>query len=93
MRKRTVPNFLYAGRLLVRLSVCFLPFSIAGITRISNVIMVRVPRSEQGCGVSRIIVSSEQEQEQLSSLYIVQNKYLISSSDSVETKEASDLLI
>ena len=46
------------------------------------------------CGVlvTRIIVPSEQEQEQ-SSLYIVQNKFLISSSDSVETAEASDLFI
>ena len=43
------------------------------------------------CG-ARIIVPSEQEQEQ-SSLYIVHNKFLITSSDSVETKEASDLFI
>ena len=34
----------------------------------------------------------EQEQEQ-SSLYIVHNRFLITSSDSVETKEVSDLYI
>ena len=38
----------------------------------------------------RSIWTTEQEQ---SSLYIVQNKLLISSSDSVETKEASDLFM
>ena len=41
-------------------------------------------------------VPSEQEQEQeqeQSSLYIVHNKFLITSSDSVETKEDSDLFI
>ena len=44
-------------------------------------------------GVTRIIVPSEQEQEQ-SSLYIVQNKFLISSSDFVETvEELPDLFI
>ena len=35
----------------------------------------------------------EQEQEQSSLLYIVHNKFLITSSDSVEAKEASDLFI
>ncbi len=45
------------------------------------------------CGVTRIIVPSEQEQEQeqeheQEQLFIVQNTFLTSSSDYVETKEA-----